>query len=135
MTAGADPVLYELSAEIVYEPGGGGSEGLSAGLIVLVWNAAALVMLAAAPSSGADVLNLCIVAVFVAAAGSIALFVRESYGRSNAEVAAGGAFRPTSALDPMNPARDCGSADGPGTPFLLHGVTNSPSDSATRGGY
>jgi hypothetical protein len=84
----------------VYAPNGG-SEGLSAGLIVLVWNTASLIMLAAAPSSGASATNAAVVAVFVVAAVGVAVFVRESYGRSRAEAAeeATQTLKPASAGD------------------------------------
>lgn len=79
-------MLYELCAEIVYEPNGS-SEGLSAGLIVFIWNVAALVVLAVAPSCKADILNLSIVLIFALAAACVVLLTRESYGRSLAEAA------------------------------------------------
>jgi len=77
-------VLYELSAEVSF--GNEGAEGLSAGLIVLVWNSAAFLMLFVAPLlQGAATVNALTTATFVLAVIVAAGGVTESYGRAKAE--------------------------------------------------
>ena len=107
----------------VYTPNGG-SEGLSAGLIVLVWNAASLIMLAAAPSSGASATNAAVVAVFVVAAIGVGVFVRETYGRARAEEAATQTLKSGTATDSadgaarLQAAGGGGGSEGLAAPFL-----------------
>ena len=85
-----DPVLFELGAELTYqkETATHGPEGMSAGLIVFVWNVASALTLLIAPSAeGARMINLVAPATFLSAALAVGCLVRERYGRQNAEEA------------------------------------------------
>eukprot|EP00729_Bicosta_minor_P024394 gene24394-16446_t len=81
----ADPVLFELSAEVTYGSAAG-AEGLSGGLIVLVWNLASCLTLGLAPLlTGAQTINAVTAGTFLLAALVTGVGVRESYSRQNAE--------------------------------------------------
>ena len=65
----ADPVLFELSAELTYGRVCHGAEGLSGNLLVLVWNVSALAMFFVAPLlKGAVTINAIAPATFLLAA-------------------------------------------------------------------
>eukprot|EP00035_Acanthoeca_spectabilis_P003608 m.94350 g.94350 ORF g.94350 m.94350 type:complete len:478 (+) comp12232_c0_seq1:156-1589(+) len=81
----ADPILFELGAELTYGKSAMGAEGISGNLLVLVWNLTSFVMFFLAPMIQAMSINVIAPGAFLLVAIGTAVLIAEKYSRQDTE--------------------------------------------------